>query len=98
MDKTLLRKRIAIVLLIIGLIPFVLIAGCLIYDAFNGVAEFSLFIPPSKWYYGLDAIRYELFWVWVFMCAYWYVSIPWIIIFIALPIGYILFINRKKQN
>ncbi len=96
MNKALLKKRIVIGMLIFGLLPFMLIAGCLIYDAFDGVAEFSLFIPPNKWYYGLDAIRYELFWVWVFMCAYWYISIPWVVIFIAIPIGYILFIRSKE--
>ena len=89
------------ILLILGLLPFLFILVCCIRDAFVGVPELSIFIPPAKWYYGFDALRYDMMWVWIILVAYWYITVPWIILLIVGPIVFLIWHHRsmrKEQN
>ena len=91
------KKILLCIVLLIGIIPFLFILGDAIYESFVGVPGFALFIPSQNIYYGWDAFCYVLMWVGIIAIGYWFITIPWVIFLVILPIVFLIREKRKSR-
>ena len=85
------KKIVGIILIIIGVIPFILTLGLALYAAIAGSSYLCFFGPCTK-YYGFDPF---IFIITIFGAAFWYI---YLIALILIIIGIILIKKAKVKK